>query len=93
MEYARHHSLRLRPFTFSDSSLRFAPAFARGETPFRMTALVFQAPHRLPPRPIAFPSRPASFAAVMHLPNSRLTPLRELSGRAFLRPARGAFLA
>ena len=25
-------------FTVSDSSLRFAPAFARGETPFRMTA-------------------------------------------------------
>ena len=41
MNCAHNATHRLRPRTVSDSSLRFAPAFAHGETPFRMTA-VFQ---------------------------------------------------
>ena len=55
--------------TVSDPSLRFAPACARGETPFRMTAY-FQSspaikalgyspcPVRLPPVPMSAPPRP-----------------------------------
>ena len=74
---------RLRP-RFSQRS--FAP-LRKASAPLRMTAF-FDAL-----RTIAFPQPPASFRAVLHLLTSRLTSLRELSGRASLRPARGAFHA
>ena len=51
-------------FTFSDSSLRSAPAFAHGETPFRMTVVFFQPHHRQPNPPLDRPRRrcfPARF--------------------------------
>ena len=55
------------PFTFSDPSLRFAPAFAPGETPFRMTACCFFRTDT-PPSDAAQASPPATPAAQAQTP-------------------------
>ena len=46
MTGAHLHRTASARVTFSDPSLRFAPAFARGETPFRMTACFTASPTR-----------------------------------------------
>ena len=78
----------LQPVAKVLSRLVSGRRFATGSARFASGSLTFT-----PRRPVDFPSRPASFAAVMHLPNHRLTPLREFSGHAFVRRIRGAFLA